>query len=293
MEISSLETMDAMEYLASVKAQASSLPDVFVSQKTKEDASMSVNGGIDAIDGSAAARDYLFSHRLDILPPPSRAYAPSKNNLSPWKENTLSNFSSLRLYMSTCCETLRGATTTEERIKVPKSKDLYAWHVFCLGEHGRNEMESRMVDVQLSDLNYDANAVEIDLELSKYNIPSGGFEPTTKLLSQFDQIIIRRLLSHHTKYVSAGCTITLKRMKWIYAVLARLEKPIHRDEASVLTELLRSLSRARAKVNLGDDNDRGEDGEIMKAINVVILLVGLYFEQCMDFKRLLVAKDGT
>ena len=42
-----------------------------------------------------------------------------------------------------------------------------------------------------------------------------------------------------------------------------------------------------------DDNDRGEDGEIMKAINVVIMLVGLYFEQCMDFKRLLVAKDGT
>jgi hypothetical protein len=257
MDISALESMDAMEYLASVKEQASSLPDVFISEQVQDETMVNDGGGANVelsmngdghapIDGSAAARDYLFSHRLDILPPPTTMHVPPVQSLYSWKDSTLNNFSVLRLYMSTCCEELKRVTKANtmntnvntkstkngnhDRIKVPKSKDLYAWHVFCLGDEGRKEMESKMVSVQLSDMDYDANASEIDLELSKYNIPSEGYEPTTKLLSQFDQIIIRRLLSHHTQYVAAGCTMTVKRMKWLYAVLARLEKPLHRDE---------------------------------------------------------------
>ncbi len=298
MEISSLETMDAMEYLASVQAQASSLPEVFVSKHKPQDESSNIftnnQGTMDgAIDGSRAARDYLFSHRLDILPPPTSAHAPLDTHLKLWKESTLSNFSSLRLYMNVACKQLKtelSKNTMEERIKVPKSKDSYAWHVFCLGDQGRKEMETRMVDVQISGMNYDANATEIDLELAQYNIPSDGYDPTTRLMSQFDQIIVRRLLSHHTQFVSAGCTITLKRMKWIYAILARLEKPLHRDEASILMELLRSLCRARAKVKLGSiavaKNNEIDGTELVKAINVVILLVGAYFEQCTDLERI-------
>lgn len=307
MEISSLETMNAMEYLAFVQRQSDSLPDVFVSPAPNENEIIQNHESIIndaqgstsvAIDGSAAARDYLFSHRLDILPPPSAAHAPAADHLSSWKDSTLNSFSTLRLYLSTCCKELKTKSTTQQRVKVPKSKDVYAWHIFCLGEQGRAEMESRMIDVQMSGLDYNATAAEIDMELSQYNIPSGGYEPTTKLMSQFDQIIFRRLLSHHTEYISAGCTITMDRMKWIYAVLARLEKPIHRDEACILTELLRGLCRARAKVKLGSDPHREDDirisecietEQVLKAINVAILIIGVYFEQCTNEKRLLAA----
>lgn len=306
-EIASLGSMDAMEYLAFVKHQASSLPDVFVSTSTHiDDTGAGTNTNLSSqirsrndltpIDGSAAARDYLLSHRLELTPPPTPAHAPPNSHFTAWKQETLSNFSSLRVYLHTCREQLHKSLDKTEKISVPQSKDIYAWHVFCLGNQIRNEMECKMIHAQINGVNIsrDSSAAEIDLELEKYDIPQGGYEPSTQIMSQFDQIIIRRLLSHHTRYVAAGCSVTVKRMKWIYAILARLEKPLHRDEASVLTELLRELCRVRALVHLedgGNDNVNGNgEVEIVQSMNVVILLIGAYFEQCTFLERLFVAR---
>lgn len=290
MDISALATMDASEYLACVRQQADALPDVFVSEKDKCDTFMKGHKYSDAIDGSAAARDYLLSDRLEILPPPSSRHTPDPKHLKEsWKESTMCNFSSLRVYLNVCHQELRNIV--KERVKVPKSKDVYAWHVFCLGKEGRDEMESKMTETQMSTLSYDATAVEIDLELSQFNIPPEGHEPTTQLMSQFDQIIIRRLLSHHTKYISAGCTMSSQRMKWVYAILARLEKPLHRDEASILTELLRVLCRARASVELNATDEQND--EVVKGINILILLIGVYFEQCTDLDRLFAVRNAN
>jgi survival of motor neuron protein-interacting protein 1 len=306
-EIASLGSMDAMEYLAFVKHQASSLPDVFVSTSKPTDDAVTTNTNISSqnrstidstpIDGSAAARNYLLSRRLELTPPPTPAHAPPPSHFAAWKEETLSNFSSLRVYLHTCREQLHKSLDKTEKISVPQSKDIYAWHVFCLGNQIRNEMECKMIHVQINGLNISRNssAAEIDLELEKYHIPGpGGYEPSTQLMSQFDQIIVRRLLSHHTRYIAAGCSVTVKRMRWIYAILARLEKPLHRDEASVLTELLRELCRVRALVHLeGGGNENGNENdeeEIVQSINVVIILIGAYFEQCTFSERLFVAR---
>jgi len=152
-------------------------------------------------------------------------------------------------------------------------------------------MHHKMDHLCMPDM-YNSTEIEVDLALADYNIPTKGYEPDTLLMSQFDQIIIRRLLSHHTAYVSAGCSMTNKRGEWIYALLARLEKPLHRDEASVLTELLRGLCRARAAVAVGlQEGDSGGnsngDEDVLKVMNVLILLIGVYFEQCTDLDRLM------
>lgn len=294
MEITCLESMDAMEYLAFVKQQASSLPDVFVSQEAIESSKQSSqHTDYVPIDGSAAARDYILSHRLDIIPPPTNLHIPCNDTFQTWKDETLDTFSTLRTYLNACRQGLRSIHPSQ-KFTVPKSKDVYAWHVFCLGNGIRNEMEHKMIDVHLSNLNKDASVAEIDLELKQYDIPKDGYEPSTQLLCQFDQIIIRKLLSHHLQFLTCGCSASVKRLKWIYAVLSRLEKPIHRDEASVLMALLREMCRVRASIDFAcNDGDNGEDDnkllekkEIVKAANVLILLIGAYFEQCTVMERL-------
>mmetsp|Transcript_7806 Transcript_7806/g.14708 ORF Transcript_7806/g.14708 Transcript_7806/m.14708 type:complete len:367 (-) Transcript_7806:109-1209(-) len=324
-EISSLQSMDAMEYLAFVRRQASELPDIFVSKiaidtninndNTQSRQQHCTMPSQTPIDGSAAARDYLLSHRLNIIPPPSPLHVPPLSLLNEWVQQTLSNFSSLRSYLHACrgefkkCTNNNTTTTTtrseEDKIRVPPSKDLYAWHVFCLGNEIRNEMEHQMIHVHILQQNDHLNgddgdiggdddrdhddvltAVEVDLLLSPYNIPQGGYEPTTRLMCQFDQIIIRKLISHHTRYIAVGCAVTTKRIKWIYAILARLDKPLHRDEASVLMELLRELCRVRSSMM---ENQL----DIIKAINVVILLIGVYFEQYSHVDKLLTYHDDS
>jgi len=293
LEIASLASMDAMEYLAFVKQQASSLPEIFVSKSIQEQADpdecRQINSNDFApIDGSAAARDYLLSNRLEIRPPPSTTHVPPPSQFTAWKEGTLSNFSSLRVYLNACREELRNKLNPNEKITVPKSKDIYAWHVFCLGNQVRNEMEINMIHAAIDNLSHESSAVEIDLELEKYDIPNGGYTPSTQLMCQFDQIIIRRLLSHHTNYIVAGCGVTVKRMTWIYAILARLEKPLHRDEAGVLMQLLRELCRVRASVSLDDGGGNNDNEKIVEAMNVGILLIGAYFEQRTFLERLFV-----
>lgn len=313
--------MDAMEYLAFVRRQALELPDIFVSKISLEHNVQSNNSRQSSssaaqppIDGSAAARDYLCSNRLDIIPPPSSFHVPPVRILNKWVDQTLSNFSSLRTYLQACRGEFKKCLRSEDKLPVPPSKDLYAWHVFCLGDEIRNDMEHKMIHAQimnngLSDGD-NLSAAEVDVLLSPYNIPQGGHEPTTRLMCQFDQIIIRKLISHHTRYVAAGCIVTVKRMQWIYAILARLDKPLHRDEASVLMEMLRELCRVRSKIVIVEEEEEVHEEEkddepilqldlknqggnkenkldIIKTINVVILLIGVYFEQYNHLEKLL------
>ena len=94
--------------------------------------------------------------------------------------------------------------------------------------------------------------------------PKNGYEPITSLLCQFDQIIVQRLLHHHIQSITNEITnnfssnngnggLSRQRGKWIYALLARLEKPLHRDdEASSLSTLLRELCRLRSELSVDD-----------------------------------------
>lgn len=108
--------------------------------------------------------------------------------------------------------------------------------------------------------------------------------------------------------------MTTQRGKWIYSLLARLEKPLHRDEASSLTSLLRELCRIRSELSVedlkDDDSDDkqilGVDGtmlstqnelglgrkasqpkEVLATLNTLIVIIGIYFEQCNSLDAIL------
>ena len=310
-EISDLGEMDGMTYLASVNREASQLPNVFLANRDRDGAKMSIsndelcNEEHQSIEGSVAATNYLFSSRLEFELPPTSAHLPAcvvnrVTTLEDWVNLTLSNFSSLRTYLSQCRATGLGSKGDKKRNHVPPSKDQPSWHVFCLGldeasgniggyfQDDNNDIECFSHSTKGVDINSGKKDVDERREnqWDRKSVPPNGNSPTTSLLCQFDQIIVRRVLSHHLHYISSGWEMTVSRGRWIYALLARLEKPLHMDEASMLCSLLRELCRLRGKVKLSyDGNIRSP--EILPILNILIVLTGKYFGQCSDIKTIM------
>jgi survival of motor neuron protein-interacting protein 1 len=279
------------------------------------------------IEGSAASLSYFFSARASLVPPPSRKHLPStisstENDVSSWTEQVISNFDRLRQYLENCKAHGVGGKQTN-RMSLPPMKESASWHTFCCGTDEANgntgayfgDDDDDDVGEDDDDLLHDTTdkivngdntrkannqedinggtAVEETTtpprSLWKAHLPQDGYAPTVRLLLQMDQVMIRKVLSHLTHFVHMGWSVTSgRRSEWIYALLARLEKPIHRDDAAVLFGLLKELCLARSKINVdsvavgvGDGGASVDDAAGMKlaTLNVLITLIGIYFEQ--------------
>lgn len=285
-----IETIDAAEYLSRVVNQAKQIPDIFVSQATKCDKDVDTvipkrHQNHVPIDGSAADIAYLVSGRASLTRPPTDDFLPFQK--LKWIKSTISNFERLRAYLDDCREKGVGGKLTNRTI-LPPMKDRSGWHLFCVGSDEANgNIKSYFGDdYDNSNLvwgrgreNMEEKSDEQETNLPvvsewQRNLPSNGYEPCIRLLSQMDQVLVRRVLGHLCHYTAKGWKMTQQRSAWIYALLARLEKPIHRDDASNLFGLLKSLTLARSKLDV-----RGESRTELVHLNVLITLVGIYFEQ--------------
>jgi survival of motor neuron protein-interacting protein 1 len=275
-----IQTMDASEYLSRVVHQAKRLPEVFVAPTSARD-----HGGDNRhtipkrhrnhvpIDGSAASLSYLVSGRASLTRPPSEDYLPKLKN--EWVKATLENFEKLRDYLEECRSKGIGGKLTN-RVAFPPMKDQAGWHMFCIGpDEANGNVNSYFGDEYDGGTNGSKEKEEADTAPEwQRGIPAGGHAPSVRLLSQMDQVLVRRVLSHLSHYTSRGWKLTQQRVAWIYALLARLEKPVHRDEASNLFALLKVLTRSRSKI----DVKGGKQSELAH-LNVLIVLIGVYFEQ--------------
>jgi len=86
--------------------------------------------------------------------------------------------------------------------------------------------------------------------------------------------MVRRILGHLTYYceTSNASRLLPRHAFWLYALMARLERPIHRDDAVSLYSLLKSLTSKRANIAATNRNE-------IATFNVLIAVVGIYFEQ--------------
>eukprot|EP01041_Mallomonas_annulata_P002008 gene2007-3902_t len=89
-----------------------------------------------------------------------------------------------------------------------------------------------------------------------------GVSPTPSLLMQFDQVMTQKVLSHHVSWLERK-ELSVSRAAWIYALLARLEKPLYQDTAAVVRNLYRICS----------------ESESIAVLNLLITISGLYFSQ--------------
>mmetsp|Transcript_58371 Transcript_58371/g.68173 ORF Transcript_58371/g.68173 Transcript_58371/m.68173 type:complete len:130 (-) Transcript_58371:51-440(-) len=87
------------------------------------------------------------------------------------------------------------------------------------------------------------------------------------------------VLSHHVRWLVEDYFLILRsRFEWLYALLARMEKPLHREEAALLRRLLRNLRKRRLDLG-GAGADEQKYYPLLPMMNILIAIAGLYSEQ--------------
>lgn len=102
-----------------------------------------------------------------------------------------------------------------------------------------------------------------------------GVKPTLPLLLQLDQVLTQRILLYLIDFVEEhGLRSTAS--EWIYALLTRVEKPLHRDVVAALRQLFRKCCKLRA--DLVEENNE-TFSETLASLNLLIAITGNYFGQ--------------
>lgn len=163
-----------------------------------------------------------------------------------WARSVLADFSDLRRSLEE-----KGALGVGgkhgPRMAVPRLKDSRGWHRFCFGET-------------------EAFPESEDEEDSLWPVHDRGTAPSVRLLLQFDFVMTQKLVALHAGWLEST-TLSRNRALWLYALLARLHKPLHRDTCAVLRQLVKRLLALRATT---------EDAAALMAL---LVLAGRYFDQ--------------
>jgi gem associated protein 2 len=247
--------------------------------------------------------------------PGGSASSTAAKDIQDWVNVTMDNFVRLRAYLDQGHDIGIGGKDTARR-PLPPMKDRSSWLIFCVGNqeaqgninsyydddfepNSKCPSSDKDSDIEDSDDNGEGVDDRVDKEedafersdresgkatesndaspgndLWRTDLPPAGFPPTTTLLLQMDQVMIRRVLSHLTYYVCEGWSVTESCAQWLYGLLARLERPVHRDDAVVLYALLKRLTLLRKQWQ----HPTG-DRALLARFNVLIVIVGIYFEQ--------------
>ena len=273
-----LQEIDAEEYLLQVVKQARQLPHVVSGNNMTTFDSRDENRGRNDtkkayyaerghhIEGSIACLDFLMT-RSKLSPAPSDRL-PSVE----WREDVIGNFVRLREYLTECKS--HGIGGKSCRSPVPAMKDRAGWHIYCVGHSAAQGVAPSYYDDGDDDGGIDEKANDsskVDKNVSpawQEGLPDNGFEPTVSRVAQLDQVMVRRVLDHLIYYCTNGWPIP---SLWLYALLSALEKPIHREDASMLYSLLKTCCQLRATSDVTRDE--------ISRLNLLIVIVGVYFEQ--------------
>ncbi|KAG7383274.1 gem (nuclear organelle) associated protein 2 [Phytophthora boehmeriae] len=167
-----------------------------------------------------------------------------------WRSELLADFAELRQLIARWEDIgpPRKEPGTEEilRTNVPRMSDEDGWIVFFFGKPEAEEAAT---------------------------------PPHLRLLLQFDQVLTRRLLDYHAAWLSDDGMTALSRARavWIYALLARLDKPVHASVAATIRQILRSCWTMRCELETPSETQ-------LMALNILIVIAGDFFGQLHDLE---------
>ncbi|XP_016518204.1 gem-associated protein 2 isoform X2 [Poecilia formosa] len=139
----------------------------------------------------------------------------------------------------------------------PKLTDEEGWKRFCLGEKTYlGSSSSRLTEADQ----------EPALDYSKV-----GFPPLLSIVSRFNQSTVLMLLDILISWFEEREFVP-QLGRWLYALLACLEKPLLPEAHSSIRQLARRCAQLRSTMNSQEDED-------LPALNLLICLVARYFEQ--------------
>lgn len=231
-----LPPADVQEYLWRVRLEAQEIPDVVVSDVDPRQFDKQQTPNMPSLPA--------FSTTSVV----NKALLPSRQ----WKQDLLADFAELRQLiarwqeigppeMDTNDEDKDDTMRVALRTNVPRMSDEDGWSAFFFGH-----AESGTV----------------------------GTPPHLRLLLQFDQVLTRRLIEHHTDWlVNDAVPLSRARAVWIYALLARLDKPVHAGVAATIRQLLRRCWQMRNALQ------ETVEPQALRSLNILICIAGDFFGQ--------------
>ncbi|XP_053553888.1 gem-associated protein 2 isoform X1 [Bombina bombina] len=225
------------EYLRRVQLEAARCPDVVIAQ----------------IDPKKLRKKQTVSISLSGCQPAPEGYSPSLR----WQQQQVAQFSAARQSLNKHRGHWRSQPL-DSNVTMPSTEDEESWKKFCLGERLYSDLAAALSsnDNQNPGIDY---------------IKQVGFPPLLSIVSRMSQATVTSVLEYLVNWFEER-DFTPELGRWLYALLACLEKPLLPEAHSLIRQLARRCSQVRAGVEHKDD-------ERVSALNLFICLVGRYFEQ--------------
>nr|XP_061798858.1 gem-associated protein 2-like [Nerophis lumbriciformis] len=221
------------EYLRQVQLEAALCPEVVVAQ----------------IDPKKLKKQQTVNISVAECHAAPAGFSPSLH----WQQRQVSNFSDVRQSITKnrqhwSCHSL------DDNVLMPTQADEEGWKRFCLGEQAFQGLSSCHT------------VAEAGLDYSKV-----GFPPLLTIVSRLSQSTVLTVLDILISWFEeVGFIPQLGR--WLYALLACLEKPLLPEAHSSIRQLARRCAQLRRNLVSQDDDN-------LPALNLLICLVARYFEQ--------------
>eukprot|EP01033_Poteriospumella_lacustris_P004499 gene4499-3216_t len=267
--------MSVEQYLSWVRTQSSRLPTVFRAENVSS--------------STAPSHDQTkYMPEVESIPTCPESHLPSDE----WERNILSTFSELRLSLAA-----KSAITSAARtIAVPSMKDRAGWIAFCLNidlSLSQDVIQQDLAvafagDSEDADISIKKRKRELaenlgiamdaeDGEVPENDAPEASMDVVEEpdVDGELDQVLTQRILLYLIDFVEEhGLRSTVS--EWIYALLTRVEKPLHRDVVAALRQLFRRCCKLRAEL-IEDNNETFS--ETLASLNLLIAITGNYFGQ--------------
>ncbi|XP_074548220.1 gem-associated protein 2 [Halichoeres trimaculatus] len=223
------------EYLRQVQLEASLCPEVVVAQidPRKLKKKQTVNASVAGCHAAPAG------------------FSPSLS----WQQQQVGNFSDVRQSIAKNRKHW-SSQSLDDNVIMPKLTDDEGWKKFCLGEKIYLGASSDHTDTE----------PELGLDYSKI-----GFPPFLSIVSRLNQSTVLMVLEVLISWFEEH-EFTPQLGRWLYALLACLEKPLLPEAHSSIRQLARRSAQLRSELE-------SEDDEKLPPLNLLICLVARYFEQ--------------
>ena len=161
---------------------------------------------------------------------------------------------------------------------------LSAWCLYCYGAETWNKIcLARQKNAQSGgegdDDDDDKAEDEWTAEMVTPAASDSGHEPLTGVISALKPSTCAALLEHQIEWAEAlGGVASPGMAAWVYALLARAEKPLHPDHVSAIRTLAMICGRQRAAL-LADFAGKGSPPPFVTGLSLLICIVANYFSQ--------------
>ncbi|CAJ0945945.1 unnamed protein product [Ranitomeya imitator] len=204
------------EYLRLVQIEAARCPDVVIAQ----------------IDPKKLRKKQTVSIALSGCKPAPEGYSPSLR----WQQQQVSQFSAVRQGLKKHRSHWKSQPH-DSNVLMPSTEDEESWKRYCLGEQ------------LYSDLAAALNRENENLGIDYIKV---GFPPLLSIVSRMSQATVTSVLEYLVNWFEER-DFTPELGRWLYALLASLEKPLLPEAHSLIRQLARRCSQVRAGVEHRED----------------------------------------